>query len=52
MGKKMYGYVCDNGQCKKFFQSEDPITGQGKKRLLYFCSLKCKATWLKKKLSN
>ena len=46
--KKLNGYVCDGSSCGKFFRSDDPIIGHGKKRILHFCSLKCKATWLKK----
>lgn len=42
--KKMFGWICDI--CPKFFKHK-PITAQGKKRELHFCSLKCKAKYLK-----
>ena len=42
--KKLYGYLCD--KCLKHFTYE-PVTAKGKKRELHFCSLKCKAKYLK-----
>ena len=44
MVKKINGWVCDI--CLKFFTHE-PITTQGTKRLLHFCTLRCKAKYLK-----
>ena len=45
--EKNNNWVCDT--CTKFFTHE-PITGQGKMRVLHFCSLKCKSIWVKKKI--
>ena len=50
--KKINGYVCDNSHCRKFFTVNDDnklITGHGAKRILHFCTLKCKAIWVKKR---
>ncbi len=52
MTKKIDGYVCDRSQCRKFFKSDDPITGHGKLRTLHFCSLLCKSEWVKTKNLN
>ena len=41
----MYGWVCD--MCTIFFKHES-FSAQGKKRELHFCSLRCKAKYLKK----
>jgi hypothetical protein len=43
--RKMYGWVCD--MCITFFKY-GPVIAQGKKRELHFCSLRCKAKYLKK----
>ena len=42
--KKMFGWTCD--KCLIFFEHE-PWPAKGKKRTLHFCSLKCKAKYLK-----
>jgi hypothetical protein len=40
-------HKCD--MCQRPIKGE-PIYGEGSKRILRFCSLKCKAKWLKCKL--
>ena len=42
--KKIGGYICDD--CRTFF-THKPITAQGKKRVLHFCTLKHKGKYLK-----
>jgi hypothetical protein len=45
--KKLYNYVCDNPACCKTI-TDIPIFVKGKKRILHYCSEKCKLEHFKK----